>query len=195
MMSADVGELSKLDHAINAALLIAYVAALQEDYVGLIAFDSELQALLPPRKGVPQVAVMADQLYGVQAQLREPDYDMAFGLLRRRTSRRALVVFFTDLVDEDTSRRVLANIRGLTPRHLPLVVTLRDPHLDELARQNPLDGPEAYERSVAIEVLGQRRLALNYLTQGGAHVLEVRAEEMAMRTVNKYLELKGRSVL
>ncbi len=187
--------MSKLDYAINAALMLAYVAVEADDAVGLTVFADELETFVPPGKGLRQVGVLAEQLYAVQAVLREPDYGAAFALLRRRTQRRALVVTFTDLIDREASGQLLGNVLALAPRHLPLVVTLRDPRLDALARVRPAEAQEAYQRAVATDLLAQRRLALASLRAGGALVLDAAPADLTVATVNRYLEVKQRGIL
>ena len=195
MMCAEVGPMSKLDYAINAALLLAYVAVEWDDAVGLTVFADELETFVPPGKGLRQVGLLADQLYAVQPVLREPDYGAAFALLRRRTQRRALVVTFTDLIDREASAQLLANVLALAPRHLPLVVTLRDDRLDALARLRPEEARQAYERAVVTDLLAQRRLALASLRAGGALVLDAAPKDLTVETVNRYLEIKARAIL
>lgn len=187
---AAVGSMSKLDCAINAALLLAYVAVERDDAVGLTVFADELVSYVPPGKGLRQVGVLAEQLYRVQPVLREPDYAEAFALLRRRTQRRSLVVTFTDLIDREASAGLLTNVLALAPRHLPLVVTLRDPRLDRLAHLRPSGAEEAYRRAVATDLLAQRRLALASLRAGGALVLDATPADLTVETVNQYLEIK-----
>jgi uncharacterized protein (DUF58 family) len=195
MMCAEVGSMSKLDYAINAALLLAYVAVERDDAVGLTVFADELETFVPPGKGVRQVGLIADQLYAVQPVLREPNYGEAFAYLRRRAQRRALVVTFTDLIDREASAQLLANVLALSPRHLPLVVTLRDDRLDALARLRPDEARQAYERAVATDLLAQRRLALASLRAGGALVLDAAPRDLTVEAVNRYLEIKARAVL
>lgn len=195
MMCAEIGSISKLDYAINAALMLAYVAVEADDAVGLTVFADELETFVPPGKGLRQVGLLAEQLYAVQAVLREPDYGAAFALLGRRTQRRALVVTFTDLVDREASAHLLVNVLALSPRHLPLVVTLRDPRLDTLARARPAAAQEAYQRAVATDLLAQRRLALASLRAGGALVLDAAPADLTVATVNRYLEVKQRALL
>jgi uncharacterized protein (DUF58 family) len=195
MMCAEIEGMSKLDYAINAALMLAYVAVEKDDAVGLVVFADEVASFVPAGKGLRQVGLLADQLYAVQPVLREPDYAEAFSLLCRRTQRRALVVAFTDLIDRESSSQLLANVLALTPRHLPLVITLRDHRLDALAGLRPQEAGAAYQRAVATSLLTRRRLALAHLRSGGAQVLDVSPRELTVETVNKYLEIKQRLFL
>ena len=55
MMAGDTGGgLSPLDHAFNAMLLLAHVALLRGDQVGLLAYSDRVRAYVPPPAGGPK---------------------------------------------------------------------------------------------------------------------------------------------
>jgi uncharacterized protein (DUF58 family) len=103
LMTARIGKLSKLDHAINATLSIAYVAAAGGDNVGLMVFSRRVINFLPPRRGRDQVNRLMEALYNVEPQLIEPSYARAFNFFGANYRRRSLVIIKTDLVDLDAS--------------------------------------------------------------------------------------------
>jgi len=187
--------MSKLDYAINAALMLAYVATERDDRVGLLAFADSVQQFLPPGKGKAQVGRITDALYGLQARLHEPDYGLAFSTLFSRSRKRSLVICFTDLIDKDASARLLSGMASLFPRHLPLLVALRDPDLQAAAGQDPAGAFEAYEKAVAIAAIGDRREALSAITRRGVLVLDTPPQALTVATVNRYLEIKDRHAL
>jgi uncharacterized protein (DUF58 family) len=195
MMTAQIGDLSRLDYAINAALMLAYVASEKDDSVGLITFAEDVKKFVPPRKGKGQVGRITEALYDLQPALVEPDYAAAFGMLYGRARKRALVVCFTDLVDVDASRRLLAHLASLAPHHLPLLITLRDSTLENAAQQKPDDDFHAYQKAMAAEVLADREVALGVLRQRGVLVLDAPPEKLTVSAVNEYLRLKARGRL
>jgi len=192
MMSAEVEGLSKLDHAVNAALMLAYVALRRDDAVGLIVFADTVRAVVPPRKGKEHLQRLLDALYNVQPTLTEPNYRAAMYHLHDRARKRSLAVLFTDLVDEQASRRLIAHVAAAYPRHLPLLVTMSDPDLVHAAEARPETREELFERAVASSVLADRERALATLRVKGAVVLEAAAAELSVALVNRYLELKER---
>lgn len=195
MMCAELNGMSKLDYAINAALMLAYVAVQKDDAVGLVVFADEIQSFVPPRKGSAQVGRLLEQLYAVQPTMQEPDYAAAFSLLADRARKRALVVVFTDLIDRQASRQMLAHTAALYPHHLPLVVTLRDPRLQGLAGQIPQQESDAYQRAIAADLLTHRREALQALRQRGAAIVDALPEQLTVAAVNRYLAIKARGRL
>ncbi|HWP41810.1 MAG TPA: DUF58 domain-containing protein [Blastocatellia bacterium] len=195
LMTARIGKLSKLDHAINATLSIAYVAASGGDNVGLVVFSRRVLSYLPPRRGHDQINQLMEALYNVDPQMIEPSYKRAFNFFDANCHRRSLVVILTDLVDRDASAELLAHTSKLVPRHLPLIVTIGDTDLRQLVREAPASATDVYRQSVAEEILRQREEALSRIRHAGGLALDVPAGQLSLELVNKYLEVKERGLL
>jgi uncharacterized protein (DUF58 family) len=192
MMSSTVGGLTKLDHAVNTALMLAYVATTKGDEVGLLGFADEIRSYLVPRRGRKQLLRITEELRRIDVTTTEPDPQRAFEFLRARAARRSLAVLFTDLVSEDASRALVAAITRLAGNNVVLCCVLADPHLGEVAARAPASTQELYERVVAQTVLDARAKALATLRQHGVHVVDVPAERLTVATIQRYLELKKR---
>lgn len=195
LMTARIGKLTKLDHAINATLSIAYVAAAGGDNVGLVAFSRRVVAYLPPRRGHDQINRVMESLYSIEPQMIEPSYARAFNFFSANCHRRSLVIILTDLVDRDASAELLAHTSKLIPRHLPLIVTIGDTDLRELVRSRPASAVEVYRQAVAEGILHQREEALARIRHAGGLALDVPAGQLSFKLVNKYLEVKERGLL
>jgi len=187
--------LARIDYAVNAVLMLAYVATLHGDKVGLLTFADQVEVYLAPRQGKGQFYRMLELLYAVESQPVEPDYGRALAYLAARQKKRALVVCFTDLTGGPASRALLAGLVPVQQRHLALVVTLSDPGILALARQPPHDSAAVYERAVAGRLLEQRRVTLESLRQAGVLTLDVPADRLTVAVVNRYLELKARTMI
>lgn len=192
MMVTRAGSMTRLDHAINAALLLAHVAVDRGDRVGALAFGDEIQGYLTPGKGRGQVTRLVDFLYPLQPEMVESDYSRAFTYFAAKNHKRSLVCVFTDLIDEEVSGLLLAHLAALAPPHIPLCIALRDPLLDQAAWAEITDLDSVYRKAVAEQVLADRVRARRFLEHRGAIVVDVPPEELSMATVNKYLELKLR---
>ncbi|MCI0393128.1 MAG: DUF58 domain-containing protein [Acidobacteria bacterium] len=195
LMTSRIEHLSKLDHAINAALAIGYVATSGGDNVGLLVFNRQVVSYLPPQRGHGQLLDMTEALYNVKAQMIEPSYARAFQHLSQNCKKRSLVVILTDLVDRDASAELLAYTAALLPRHLPLIVTIGDNDLRALVANTPKEVADVYRQSVAEELLQQREEALGRITELGGLALDVPAGQLSFQLVNKYLEVKERGLL
>jgi uncharacterized protein (DUF58 family) len=195
MMAGRIGKLSKLDFAINAALVLAHVALRSGDRVGLMIVSDGVDAYLPLGKGQALFKQCLELLYGVEPKLCHVDYRGALEQIAIRCRRRSLVVFFTDLIDEDTSAELVTYMRLLRPVHLPLCATLQDPRAVEASRGASDTAQEMYRRTVALDLLSERRRVLESLQKLGALVVDSAPDELSVNVVNRYLELKSRQLL
>ena len=196
LMTADVASgVARLDFAVQAALELAYAAAQHDDNVGIMTFADGVQHFVAPERGRTGMRRVMDVLAEVQPKLVEPDYPGAFRYLAARNRKRALTVFFTDVIDRFASDALVANVATLRPRHLPLAVTLRNPELDAAAMRRPETTRDAYRKAAAEELLHAREEALAHMRRAGVLVIDVTPERAAQAVVAKYLDLKRRGTL
>ena len=87
---------------------------------------------------------------------------------------------------------MLLYLRILTPRHLPLVVTIADETLEQNELLEPRTAEEFYRVGVATELMYERTLLLEELRRSGVEVLDSRADQVAARAIERYLDLKRR---
>jgi uncharacterized protein (DUF58 family) len=63
------------------------------------------------------------------------------------------------------------------------------------ANQSPTDSLGVYQRASAIQMLDERRIVLDTLRKRGVLTLDVPANQLSLAVINRYLELKGRTML
>ena len=192
-MASELGDYTKADHAVNAAALLAHVAAKIGDWVGLYAFAQGPMLFVPPRKH--QFSLVLDSLYGLQPQRMESDYYRSFLYAAQRIGKRSLVVLFTDLLDPDSSARLISYITLLTRRHLVLCAALSDYELYEMVGRSPEQPGELYERTVATALLSDRQRALSALRERGAIAVDATPRDLSTEVLNRYLAIKERARL
>ncbi|MCS6958854.1 MAG: DUF58 domain-containing protein [Pseudanabaenaceae cyanobacterium SKYGB_i_bin29] len=204
LMTARVAGLTRFDHGLNALLALALAGLHRGDRVGVGVFDRDMYCWLPPERGQHRLGKIMEQLTAIEPQLLEPDYMTAVGKVVQQQTRRALVVMLTDIIDETASAELLTAMTHLTPRYLPFCVTLRDPEVDRLAHtfpdpasadRIPIAIKDAFNRAVALDLLDQRELAFAKLRQHGVLVLDAPAHQVSQPLVDRYLQLKQRSLL
>jgi uncharacterized protein (DUF58 family) len=196
MMAGDVGGgLSPLDHAFNAMLLLAHVALIRGDQVGLLAFSDRLRAYVPPGGGARRINRLVHAVHNVFPELVEPRYDRAFVELERRCRKRSLVVLMTNVFDDVNAQQVADHLANLVGRHLPLGVFLRDRDIFALADDAPDSGPGLYRGAAAAALLNWRERAIEALRLRGVLTLDVFPDDLTAPLVNRYLEIKARHLL
>jgi uncharacterized protein (DUF58 family) len=195
LMTAPAGDLDKLDHAVNAALMLAWVAQAYGDRVGLMTFDDRVTSFLKPERGATQLRRITEALYAVRPEYVEPDFGHAMTHLALRVGRRSMIVMLTDVQDTEASRELVAHALRLAARHLVLVVAMSDPAVLS-ARDDPIVSTNrAYEWAAAEEFVASRRQSFELLRRGGVLGLDVVAGQLSPALVERYLELKERALL
>jgi uncharacterized protein (DUF58 family) len=196
LMTQIAGALPRFEYALSSALILANVAVQSGDSVGLLLFDDQIRAYVPPARGPAAIRAIRDALIPAQPTLTEPDYAAAFRTLATRHRRRSLLVIFTDVIDDRSSRALIAHTARGARTHLPLVVALRNEALVAAAvpaTRTTTDG--LYESVAAEELLSAREEALERMRRAGVSVVDVQPQAMTAAVVNRYLELKGRGAI
>jgi len=193
-MRSQDDELSHFDHALNACLLLSYVALRQGDAVGLCTFASEQPRYLPPVKGSSQLKVLLNGVYDIDSSQRSADYAAAANTLLSRQKRRALVVLMTNLRDEE-DEELLGAVQRLSRQHQVLVVSLREQSLD-LLRQTPVQTlPEALTYCATVDVLNTRAQLHEQLSAQGVALLDVPPRGLGAELVSTYFGWKRTNVV
>jgi uncharacterized protein (DUF58 family) len=186
------GERTKFDAMLEAAILVASAALGQGDGLGLLVFADNVDTYLHPRRERAQLKAVIENLYAKKPRLVEPNYELALTLAAKRNVRRTLFILLTDVTVIEAARRMQLYLRILTPRHLPLVVTIADETLEQNELLEPRTAEEFYRVGVATELMYERTLLLEELRRAGVEVLESRADQVASRAIERYLDLKRR---
>jgi len=195
LMTARIERETKLDLAVHAALSLMSAAARGGDNAGLVVFGRQIKTYLPPKRGSEHLDAVLEALHAVEPEMIEPSYARAFEFIAANCKRRALVVVLTDLVDEEGSRDLLASLKLLRPRHLPLVVTIGDRDLKSVVREEPKNVRELFTQSVAEEITTQRETALRLVEAQGGLALDVTAAALAPALLETYIRVKERGLL
>ncbi len=195
LMTARIERETKLDLAIHATLALMSAAARGGDNAGIVVFGRRIKAYLPPKRGREHMDAALEALHAIEPEMIEPSYARAFEFIAANCKRRALVVVLTDLVDEEGSRELLASLKLLRPRHLPLVVTIGDRDLKGVVREVPASIRDLFTQSVAEEIIYQREAALRLVEAQGGLALDVTAAALAPTLLEKYLQVKERGLL
>jgi uncharacterized protein (DUF58 family) len=195
LLTAEVDGIPRLEAVLEAALRLAHAAVEHDDNVGVMVFADRVQSFVPPARGRRGLRNVLEALASAEGRLVESDYPAAFRELALRNRRRALTVFFTDVIDRTASGALLTHAASLRLRHLPLAVTLRDPALERVAHAAPAGVAEAFERAAAEELLHAREDALADMRRRGVLVLDVPPAGAAEAVVDRYEQLKRRGLL
>ncbi len=204
MMAGESGERGRtlLDLAIDAALMLGWVAAHQGDRVGLIAYADGVRRWVPPERGGRQVARLVHALHDLHVERRESRHEEAFLHLDRRSRKRSLVVMLTSILDDADADLIERHCRRISGRHLPLCVLLRDRDLfDRVPAPEAVDGlirrqdDAFYEAAAAAGLAHWRRGLIDRLAGHGCLTIDTDPGALTPDLISEYLRVKARHLL
>jgi len=194
-MREPIDGVSRLDRAINAALLLGYVGLKHGDLVGLFAFDATPRLYEPPLAGLNSFGRLRRRSAELEASTDATNFTLGLTDLIGRLRRRALVILFTDFADSIGAELLVENVARLAKRHVVLFVAVRDGELERIARAAPRTERDLHRAVVAHDLLHDRALVLQQVARLGVHVLDARADEVSSKLVNRYLEIQRRELV
>ncbi|RZL03156.1 MAG: DUF58 domain-containing protein [Rubrivivax sp.] len=187
---------SHFDQALNALMLMSYVALRDGDEVGAMTFGTApgQQRHFAPRKGSSTLNALMARLHDIEPDATHSDYLLAAQDLLRRQHKRALVVLLTNFRDED-SAELRPALKLLRSRHLVLVASLRERVLREVAEQAIGTPAQAVEVAGAHLFEQARRDAFHRVVGHDALSVDVEPGQLAVALVNRYHAVKRSGLL
>jgi uncharacterized protein (DUF58 family) len=195
LMAEPLAGLPRLDHALHAALLLAYFTSRAGDRVRLFCFGERPLGASAACSGRTGFQALAAMLSDVEYSEGETNFTWGLTDLCTRLTRRCLVIVLTDFTDSISAELLQENVRRLAERHLVAFVTFRDPLLRELTDREPATLADL-NRAIAADELERERVAvLSALRRRGIFCLDAPPAEVGVQLVNRYLEIKRRELM
>ena len=195
LMVEPVDGLPRLDHAINAGLLLSWISLQGGDFVGLLAFDEMLRQYHQPRRGVSTFPRLQRASASLDYRHTKTNFTLGLAELSARLQRRALVILFTDFVDTVTAELMIEATQRIARRHVVIFVTLRDAVLHGIADAPPTSFGRVAESVIAHDFLRDRMTVFERLGRLGVHCLDVPSRSLPIGLINRYLMIKQRGLL
>jgi uncharacterized protein (DUF58 family) len=187
-MRAMDGDLAHFDHALNALLLVAYIALRQGDAVSLLTFGGSTRSLAPV-KGRGAITTLLNAVYDLETTLEASDFLEAAMRVKARHPRRALVVLLTNQRDDD-EEELRPALELLRKQHVVVVASLRERAVELLAEAAPDDVDAAARLCAAQSYLDARQATLERVRGRGVTTLDCAPSRLHVELAQKYLEIK-----
>ncbi len=191
MQSAFEG-MTLLDSSINACLALSYVTILKGDKTGLITFEKQYETVVSASRYPGQMHHIQDALYAQSTSFSESDFSSLYQCVNKNIKNRSLLIIFTNFDSVPAMQRQLQYLSMLAKRHTILVVFFENAELQELAGKQPETKEEVYETVIAEKLEYEKMLIINKLRQHNILSLLTHPNNLTVKTVNKYLEIKAR---
>jgi uncharacterized protein (DUF58 family) len=190
-MAGRVADVPRLDHAMDAVMLLTSLATRLGDRAGLVAFDREVRAVVGPGHAKDQLARVTEAMYQLQPLLVESDYRGAFAETLARFRRRAMLVVLTELAEQAVAETLLPALPLIARDHLVVVASVADPEVRGWASATPVEPSAAYRKAAAVAALADRRRTVARLRGLGAVVVDAPPGRLAPDLADAYLRVKA----
>jgi uncharacterized protein (DUF58 family) len=182
----------RIDRALHAILLLAYVALKLGDRVGLFAFDSKSRLSSGTVSGVKAFATLQRQAASLDYSTEETNFTLGLTQLAGELERRSTIVIFSDFSDTTSAELMLENIAALLRRHTVMFVVFRDDELEHLQQDEPGTAADATRSVIADMMVKERDAVLHRLRQMGVNLVDVPVSRMNAGVIASYLAMKQR---
>ena len=190
LMSEEIGEYSRFEYALNAAVMLSYVAQKRGDMIGVATFSDRIESFVPPTRGRAVMPRVLDSLSTVQVRQVESDYWHVVGQIMSMLTRRSLLIMMTDILDSEGSSGLISNMVHAAARHLVVCVVLTEPRVAGIAESAPADLRETYMKAAASHLALERHLALEKMRSRGILIIETPPENLTVDLIRRYLEIR-----
>lgn len=193
VMKMPFDNLTLLDHAINASLVLSNVALIRQDKAGLITFEREIDTFLPADKKPTQMNLILESLYRQQTTFLEPDFEKLFSVIRNRITNRSLLILFTNFESLESLNRELPALKRMAHYHLLLLVFFENSELKSITSKQATTLEGIYIKTIAEKFAYEKRQMVKELHKNGILSILTTPANLTVNTINRYLELKTRT--
>ena len=195
LMVEPINGLARLDHAIEAGLLLGWVSLRSGDLVGCYGFDALVRHYQQPGRGVDYLARIQRGAARLDYCTEETNFTLGLAELNARLKRRALVILFTEFVDTISAELLIESLQRMANHHLVIFVTLKDPMLGRLITRAPTSFSNVAEAVVAQDFQRERAVVLERIARLGVHCLDVPVRGLSMALINRYFDIKQKGLM
>ena len=195
MMQQTFRGMTLLDYAINASLVLSYVAIRKDDKAGLATFNEHFDTFIPASRQTGQMQTLLESLYKQETAFGETDFSSLCVHLGKHINKRSFLVVYTNFSNLTSMNRQLPYLQQLARQHRILVVFFEDAELKEYVSRPAADTEGYYRHVIAEKFTFEKRLIVSTLKQHGIYSLLTTPENLSIDVINKYLEMKSRQLL
>ncbi|HWW58744.1 MAG TPA: DUF58 domain-containing protein [Sphingopyxis sp.] len=194
-MAEPVGGMPRVDRAVSAALLLAYVGLKLNDRISFFSFAAKPQTLTPAYMHTQDFPALQRAASLIDYAHVESNFTLALTTLSAQLNRRSLIILFTEFTDATSADLMIRAAGRLVKKHRLLFVVIRDEEVESEERRRPESGADVTRSNVAAAMLRDRQLVIARLQRLGADVIEVPADAMGASAVEAYLGIKRQGSL
>jgi len=195
LMKMPFNELTLLDYAINASLVMCNVALYRQDKFGLLTFSNKMGSMLAADRKPVQLEKVLQVLYNQQTAFLESDFELLYTRVRATIKQRSLIILFTNFESLAGMQRQMTYLKRIAKYHLLLLVFFENTELKQITVQHVNDIEDLYVKTIAGKYAHEKRLIVKELQNAGILSILTAPENVTVNTINKYIEIKTRQAI
>ncbi|WP_299434503.1 DUF58 domain-containing protein [uncultured Maribacter sp.] len=195
VMKMPFKNLSLLDYAINAALVISSVVVRKHDKAGMFSFSKKPENFVVAERRNAQMNLIQESLYNVNTDFSESDFGNLYGHIKRKITTRSLLLLYTNFGSLDAVHRQMNYLRAINKSHMLVVVFFKNTELEQLKGQEAKNTQEIFDKTIAEKFSYDKKLIVAELNKFGIQTILTEPQNLTIDTINKYLEIKAKGLL
>lgn len=185
MMTTKYGILTKLDHCVNTALILAASVINNNDRFGLLAFDDRMISYIKPANDKNIYHKIMSSLYKVSSDYKKSDYAGAYKFVKKNVNGNSIIFIFTELYDKTVSKELIEMVSLLRKNHIVKIISFDE--IEKLSVGYNLKNITRY--TLQLMEISERKQIIFDLKAKGIDTICVNAENITVKTVNRYLSI------
>lgn len=194
-MKMPFDELSLLDYAINASLIVSNVVIQKQDKVGLFSFSKKVNDYVGCERRNHQMGLILESLYNVKTNYEETDFGVLYGAVRQNIRQRSLLLLYTNFDSMDALDRQMNYLRAINKSHLLIVIFFKNVEVLELAKQKTTSQSEVVKKTIAEKFIYDKEQMVLELHKYGINSILTTPKELTIDTINRYIEIKSKGLI
>lgn len=194
-MKMPFNQLSLLDYAINATLVISNIALKKQDKAGMFTFSRQIEDRVLANRRSAQMKLIQEALYNVKTDFSESDFSRLYVDIKRHLKQRSLLLLFTNFETMDALHRQLPYFQAINKAHLLVVVFFENTELETFSMKKAETSRGIFEKTIAEKFRYEKKLIVNELHKHRIQSILTAPEDLTVNTINKYLEIKARGLI
>ncbi len=195
VMKMPFNELSLLDYAINATLVVSNIALKKNDKAGMFSFCNKIENRVVAERRSAQMNLILETLYNLKTDFVESDFSRLYIDIKRNIPQRSLLLLYTNFETLDALHRQLPYLQAIAKQHLLVVIFFKNTELISFTEQKLNNSKDIFEQTIAEKFIYEKELVVNELRRYGIQTILTRPEDLTLHTINKYLEIKAKGIL
>lgn len=184
-----------LDYAINSCLVMSNIAIKKGDKAGVLSYATQLSGYIPADRNSKQMHKIQEFLYAQRSKYGESNVELLQKFVRKQVHQRSLLILYTNFESKSGLDRQLEYFRQLNRRHVLLVVFFKNTGMQELLQSKVRSVRDVYTQVLGEKSQYERMEMVKKMRMHGIYCILTSPEDLTIGVLNKYLELKARSVI